>query len=101
MGQAAGFGCMVRYCCSSTAACLQRFRLLPSLHFCHTLRMYTDQTMLSSALHNWRHFPDDVELVARNPARDRIDRMMWRVPAGKEELGRCVGWAAWGLGFVV
>ena len=63
--------------------------------------MYTDQTMLSSALHNWRHFPDDVELVARNPARDRIDRMMWRVPAGKEELGRCVGWAAWGLGFVV
>lgn len=51
---------------------------------------YTDQTLLSAALHNWRHFPDDVELVARNSHVDRIDRLMWTVPGSLKELERFV-----------
>jgi hypothetical protein len=50
---------------------------------------YTDQTLLSAALHSWRHFPDQVELVARNTLRDRIDRLMWKVPGSVTELERC------------
>ena len=49
---------------------------------------YTDQTLLSSALHSWRRFPDQVELVARNTQRDRIDRLMWKIPRSLKELER-------------
>ena len=45
--------------------------LLYDVCFCDFASRYTDQTMLSGALHSWRHFPDDVELVERNAARDR------------------------------
>ena len=51
---------------------------------------YSDQTMLSAALHSWTRFPDDVELVHRNTQRDRIDRMMWKVPQSRRQLERYV-----------
>ncbi len=66
----------------------------PCFQFCNrhpvqfSICRYADQTLLSAALHKWRHFPDDVELVARNTALDRIDRLMWKVPATRRELER-------------
>jgi hypothetical protein len=49
---------------------------------------YLDQTMLSASLHSWKHFPDDVELVARTSQSDRIDRLIWKVPSSRKELQR-------------
>jgi hypothetical protein len=54
---------------------------------------YTDQTLISGALHTWGRFPDDAELVHRNTHRDRIDRLMWKIPKSLKEFQRCV-WLA-------
>lgn len=62
----------------------------PPFSFCSNscILRYSDQTLLSGALHSWRHFPDHVELVARNTQLDRIDRLLWKVPESREKLGR-------------
>ena len=61
--------------------------LLYDVCFCDFASRYTDQTMLSGALHSWRHFPDDVELVERNAAKDRCVCKCVRVRA---RVGACV-----------